>query len=165
VPNIDLQATITEIRPDGKETFVQNGFMRASIRKLSTGANNLWKQPSTLLNPIPSFTAADAAPMPSGRFARIAIPLYYEGHVYRAGSRIRVIIAAPNGQLPIWSFDQSIPAGTADISLATSPTLPSFLVLPVIPGLDAGAPMPPCGSLRNEPCRPYVKLVNQSAAR
>jgi predicted acyl esterase len=164
VPDVDLQATITEIRPDGKETFVQDGFMRASIRKLSTGSNNLWKQRSTLLNPIPSFTAADAAPMPAGRFARIAIPLYYEGHVYRAGSRIRVIIAAPNGQLPIWSFDQSVPAGTADISIAYSPSQPSFLVLPVIPGLDAGAPMPPCGVLRNEPCRPYVKLVNQTTA-
>jgi predicted acyl esterase len=165
VPDVDLQATITEIRPDGKETFVQDGFMRASIRKLSTGSDNLWKQPSTLLNPIPSFTAQDAAPMPAGRFVRVAIPLYYEGHVYRAGSRLRVIIAAPNGQLPIWSFDRSVPSGTADISIAYWPSRPSFLVLPVIPGLDAGAPLPPCGSLRNEPCRPYVKLVNETAAR
>ena len=162
VPNVDLQATITEIRPDGNETFVQNGFMRTSIRKLSTDANNLFKQRSTLLNPIPSFTSEDVSMMPRGRFVRVAIPLYYEGHVYRAGSRLRVIIAAPNGQLPIWSFNQSVPVGTADIAISTSPSQPSFLVLPVIPGLDAGAPMPPCGALRNEPCRPYVKLVNQS---
>ena len=27
-PNVDLQATISEIRPDGKETFVQNGWVR-----------------------------------------------------------------------------------------------------------------------------------------
>ena len=162
VPDVDLQATVTEIRPDGNETFVQNGFMRTSIRELSTDANNLFKQRSTLLNPIPSFTRADAAPMPSGRFVRVAIPLYYEGHAYRAGSRIRVIIAAPNGQLPIWSFDQSVPLGTADISIAYSPDRPSFLVLPVIPALNVGAPLPPCGVLRNEPCRPYVKLVNQT---
>ncbi|HJT36820.1 MAG TPA: CocE/NonD family hydrolase [Actinomycetota bacterium] len=165
VPVVDLQATITEIRPDGKEVFVQDGFMRSSIRKLSTGANNLWKQPSTLLNPIPSFTAADAAPMPAGRFALVPIPLYYEGHVYRAGSRIRVIIAAPNGDLPIWSFDESVPDGTANIAVSSSPAQPSFLVLPVIPGLDAQSPLPPCGSLRNEPCRPYVTLVNRTLAR
>ena len=28
-PNVDLQATITEVRPDGKETFVQSGWLRA----------------------------------------------------------------------------------------------------------------------------------------
>ena len=33
-PNVDLQATISEIRPDGKETFVQNGWVRANERKL-----------------------------------------------------------------------------------------------------------------------------------
>ena len=33
-PNVDLQVTVTEVRPDGKETFVQNGWLRASERKL-----------------------------------------------------------------------------------------------------------------------------------
>ena len=33
---------------------------------------------------------ADAAPLPKGRFTKVTVPLYYEGHVYRAGSRIRV---------------------------------------------------------------------------
>src|SRR3712207_8428059 len=29
----DLQATISEVRPDGAETYVQNGWLRASHRK------------------------------------------------------------------------------------------------------------------------------------
>ena len=33
-PNVDLQATISEVRPDGKETFVQNGWVRGNARKL-----------------------------------------------------------------------------------------------------------------------------------
>ena len=33
-PSVDLQATVTEVRPDGKETFVQSGWLRASVRKL-----------------------------------------------------------------------------------------------------------------------------------
>ena len=33
-PNVDLQATITEVRPDGKETFVQGGWLRGNERKL-----------------------------------------------------------------------------------------------------------------------------------
>ena len=59
-PDVDLQATISEVRPDGNETFVQNGWIRASERKLSTDSNNMFKRPSTALEPIPTFTAADA---------------------------------------------------------------------------------------------------------
>jgi len=162
-PDVDLQATISEVRPDGKETFVQNGYMRASIRKLSTDSDNLFKQPSTLLDPIPSFLETDASLMPSGKFVQVAIPLYYQGHVYRAGSRIRVTIAGPNGAQPIWSFSESVPAG--NVSIAFSPTQPSMLVLPVIPGLRAPTPLPPCPGLRNEPCRRYVRIVNGTASQ
>ncbi|HEX9774683.1 MAG TPA: CocE/NonD family hydrolase [Actinomycetota bacterium] len=164
-PDVDLQATISEVRPDGNETFVQNGYMRASERKLSTDAGNLFKTPSTLLNPIPSFLEADASPMPSGEFVKVAIPLYYQGHVYRAGSRIRVTIAAPNGAQPVWSFGETVPAGTAEVSIAFSPTQPSKLVLPVVPGFRAPTPLPPCPSLRNQPCRPYQAIVNGSASQ
>lgn len=162
-PDVDLQATVSEVRPDGNETFVQNGYMRASERKLSTDADNLFKHPSTLLNPVPSFLADDAEPMPQdGSFVRVAIPLYYQGHVYRAGSRIRVTIAGPNGAQPVWSFSKSVPDGTADVSISYSPSRPSTLVLPVVPGLQAPTPLPPCPSLRNQPCRPYQPIVNAS---
>ena len=55
---------------------------------------------------------------------KVTIPLYYEGHAYRAGSRIRVTIAAPNGTQPIWAFDQTQPAGTANVALANSKQMP-----------------------------------------
>jgi uncharacterized protein len=162
-PDVDLQATISEVRPDGNETFVQNGYMRASERALSTDSNNLFKQPSTLLNPIPSFTEADAAPMPSDSFVQVAIPLYYQGHMYRAGSRIRVTIAAANGAQPVWSFSETEPDGTSLVSILYSPTQPSTLVLPIVPGFRAPTPLPPCPSLRNQPCRPYQPIVNVAA--
>jgi predicted acyl esterase len=153
-PDVDLQATVSEVRPDGHETFVQNGWIRASERKLSTDANNIFKQPSTPLEPIPSFMASDAQPMPAGQSAEVVIPLYFEGHAYRAGSRIKLTIAAPNGTQPIWSFNQTQPApGTATESVAFSPSMPSSLVLPVAPGVSVPTGVPPCPSLRNEPCR------------
>lgn len=162
--DVDLQATISEVRPDGKETFVQNGWIRASERKLSTGTNNLLKQQSTLLNPIPTFTSADATPMPRGRFVLVAIPLYYEGHVYRAGSRIRLTISAPNGTQPVWSFSNTEPAlGTSSrVEIAMSPTMPSSLVLPVISIVSVPTGLPACPSLRNEPCRAYVPFSNDT---
>jgi predicted acyl esterase len=153
-PDVDLQAAVSEVRPDGHETFVQNGWLRASERKLATTSDNLFKQASTTTEPIPTFLAADTQPMPSSQFAEVTIPLYFEGHVYHAGSRVKVTIAAPNGTQPIWSFAETQPAGsTATESVAFSPTIPSSLVLPVAPGVSAPAGSPPCPSLRNEPCR------------
>jgi uncharacterized protein len=118
--------------------------------------------PSTLLQPVPSMLASDVQPMPAGKYVRVAIPLYYEGHVYRAGTRIRVTIAGVNGAQPIWSFQHTVPnKGTSKVSVLFSSTRPSNLVLPVIPGVDAqGTSQPPCPGLRNEPCRDYKALVN-----
>jgi uncharacterized protein len=162
-PDIDLQATISEVRSDGNEILVQNGWIRASERKLASGSNNMFQQPSTVLDPIPTFRAADAAPMPNGSFAEVVIPLYYEGHVYRAGSRIRVTISAPNGTQPVWSFGHTVPNGTATVSIALSTSMPSSLILPVIPGGKVPTSQPSCPSLRNEPCRNYVPIVNSVA--
>ena len=162
MPDVDLQATISEVRPDGNETFVQNGWIRASERTLATGANDMFRQRSRLLDPIPTFTAAATTPMPANQFVEVVIPLYYEGHAYRAGSRIRVTIAAPNGTQPVWSFGQTVPKGKSVVSVAFSRSLPSSLVLPVVPGVKVPNPLPPCPSLRNEPCRPYVPTVNRS---
>jgi predicted acyl esterase len=161
-PDVDLQATISEISADGNETFVQNGYLRASMRKLSTDANNPMHAPSTLLEPVPSMLASDVALMPRNKFVELAIPLYYSGHAYRAGSRIRVTIAAPNGAQPVWSFQHTVPVGTAEVAIGMGTKMPSSLVLPVIPGLDIPTSQPACPSLRNQPCRAYVPLVNRS---
>lgn len=163
-PDVDLQATISEVRPDGKETFVQNGWIRASERKLSTNASNMFKRLSTALEPIPTFTLADASPMPAGQFVKVVVPLYYQGHAYRSGSRIRVTIAQPNGTQPVWSFSQTTPTAGGSVSIAFSPSMPSSLILPVVPGARVPTPLPPCPSLRNQPCRPYRAIVNNTVA-
>jgi hypothetical protein len=153
-PSVDLQVTVSEIRPDGKETFVQTGWLRASERKLDTSK-------STLLEPVPSFREADVAPLPSGRFAKVTVPLYYEGHLYRAGSRIRITITAPGGDQPIWSFGDTNPVGTASVTLAYSGTKPSRVVLPVVSGVTSSTVLPPCPGLRGEPCRSYQPFTNR----
>jgi predicted acyl esterase len=147
-PDLDLQATITEVRPDGKETFVQSGWLRASERKLDP-------KRSTLLDPQPTFRRADVRPLPRGRYAEVTIPLYYEGHVYRAGSRVRVIVSAPVGDQPIWAFKYLTPAGRARVSIARSSRMPSRLILPLVRGVSVPTGLPPCPGLRGEPCRTY----------
>jgi hypothetical protein len=155
-PNVDLQATVSEVRPDGKETFVQNGWVRGNERKLDP-------EKSTPLEPVLSLREADVSPLPPNEFVPVTIPLYYEGHAYRAGSRIRVTIAAPNGTQPIWAFDQAEPEGTAQVAIAYGKDTPSNLLLPVVPGLSVPTGLPPCPGLRGEPCREYQPFANQPA--
>jgi predicted acyl esterase len=155
-PNVDLQATVTEVRPDGKETFVQGGWLRGDERKLDS-------RKSTPLEPVLSLRKRDVSPLPSNRFVPVTIPLYYEGHAYRAGSRIRITIAAPNGDQPIWSFGDAEPKGHANVAIAYSKSMPSSLTLPVIPGVKAPTGLPPCPGLRGEPCRDYKPLANRAA--
>jgi uncharacterized protein len=157
-PTVDLMATITEVRPDGKETFVQNGWVRGKMRKLD-------KANSTLLEPVLSLRARDMKPMPRGRFAKVVIPLYYQGHAYRADSRIRLTISDPNGDQPIWAFEETLPKGKthANVAIAHSKSRPSRLILPVVPGVDVPTDLPPCPGLRGEPCRDYEAVENRDA--
>jgi len=149
-PSVDLQATVTEVRSDGKEEFVQNGWLRTDERKLDATK-------STPLEPVLSLRAKDVQPMPKNRFVPVTIPLYYEGHAYRAGERIRVIITAPNGDQPIWSFSEPVPklGQTAKVAISSSPKQPSSLVLPTVSGVDVSSTLPPCPGLRGEPCRDF----------
>jgi hypothetical protein len=155
-PSVDLQVTVSEVRPDGQETFVQGGWLRASRRKLDA-------RRSTLLQPVPSLKRADAEPLPRGRFAKVDVPLSYQGHVYRAGSRVRITITAPGGDQPVWAFGDTTPAtGTASVTLAYAKDTPSRLILPDVPGISVPTGLPPCPSLRGQPCRAYVPFANRA---
>jgi predicted acyl esterase len=154
--NVDLQATISEVRPDGLETFVQNGWARGNERKLDG-------KKSTPLEPVLSLRKSDVSPFPRGRFVKVTIPLYYEGHAYRAGSGIRLTIAAPGGSQPIWAFADAQPKGKAKVAIGFSKQMPSKLLLPVVPGVEVPTGLPPCPGLRGEPCRAYRPFSNRVA--
>jgi uncharacterized protein len=145
-PDVDLQVTVSEVRPDGRETYVQSGWLRAGLRKLDS-------RKSTLLTPVLTLRRDDYAKLPKGRFTELTVPLYYEGHMYRAGSRIRVTITAPNGDQPVWAFAETVPRGRDRVTVAFSRKQPSRLILPRVPGITAPTPLPACGALRGEPCR------------
>jgi uncharacterized protein len=148
--DVDLQATISEVRPDGKEVFVQGGWLRASMRKLD-------RRKSTPLAPILSLRKRDVKPMPRKRFARVTIPLYYEAHPYRAGSRVKVTISGVHGDQPIWAFNRAKPRkGSTRVAIASSKRKPSRLVLPAVPGIEVPGALPPCPGLRGQPCRDFA---------
>lgn len=165
-PDVDFLVTVSEIDAQGNETFVQNGYLRGSMRKLETSSTGMFKEPSTLLEPHPSLRVGDDEPMPSDEFTKVTVPLYFSGHPYRAGTRIRVVVSAPNGSQPIWHFKHTRPELGSDpptVTVAFSQSEPSRLVLPVIPDQTIPVGQPPCGSLRNQPCRPFSPTVNQTS--
>jgi predicted acyl esterase len=152
--NVDLQATVSEVRPDGKETFVQGGWLRTEARVLD-------EERSTLLQPVPTYARRDVTKLPKGKWTKVSVPLYYQGHVYRQGSSIRVTVQAPGGDQPVWAFAEADPAGqTPWVAIAHSKKQPSRLVLPVSNAIEAPTELPPCPSLRGQPCRDYVPFAN-----
>ncbi len=149
----DLQVTLSEVRPDGNETYVQNGWLRASHRKLDA-------KHSTATDPVPTHLKRDAAPLPKGRFTLVRVPLFAVAHAFRAGSRIRVTVQAPGGDRPRWDF-ASVDRGRTTNTIGLGGALASRLVLPVLAGVSAnGTPLPGPTALRGEPNRLYVAAAN-----
>ena len=164
--DVDFQVTISEVDANGNETFVQGGWVRGSLRAMATDADNPWKLVPTETQRFLTLREADRRPMPDDEFTKVVVPIYFHGHPYRAGTRIRVVISAPNGDQPIWSFEHPQPAsGTTTVDVQHGAASPGRLVLPVIAGATAPAGQPECGVLRNQPCRPFAPTVNTIGGR
>jgi predicted acyl esterase len=146
----DLQVTLSEVRPDGTERYIQNGWLRLSHRKLDT-------ELSTELAPFHTDTEADARPVPRGRFVPVRVQIFPFTYSFRAGSRIRLTIQAPGGDRPLWTFDTPTAKKAATVAIARDRRHLSRVVLPVVPANPALSAAPaPCPSLRAEPCRTYI---------
>lgn len=148
----DLQVTLTEVRPDGEETFVSAGWLRLSHRKIDP-------KRSTETDPLQTHLKRDAQPLTPDDPVAARIEIFPVVHAFRAGSRIRVTLSAPGGELPEWKFE-TIETGSTKVRVVLGGKRPSALVLPVVTGAAAGAPRPPCNVLRGQPCRPYVPAAN-----
>ncbi len=148
----DLQVTVTEVRPgETGEEYVTSGFLRSSDRTLSSA--------STLLDPIPTYLASDRRSLPTGHFTLLRIPVDPIAHTFRPGTRLRIVISAPGGDRPSWTFDT--PA-THNSVIDTVALGGSSLVVNEVPGVVPTSTLPACGALRGEPCRAYSRLNNQT---
>jgi putative CocE/NonD family hydrolase len=139
-----LQATITEIRPDGQEVYVNRGWLTASHRKLD-------EQASTATMPVQTHREADVEPLVPGEPTLVRIEVFPFGYVFRAGSRIRLIIDTPS-QTGGWNF-QPVANGGVN-SILHDAEHPSELVLSAIPKRRAEEGYPACDTVLNQPCRP-----------
>lgn len=143
-PDADLQATVTEVRPDGQEVYVQRGWLRLSHRAVDEA-----KSSPTL--PVHPFTAEAQQNVPLGEPVLARVEVMPFTHVFREGSRLRVWLDTPS-VTGMWGFLHSpLPAA---ISVLHNAEHPSRLVLGVMPGERARTALPPCGTVASETCRP-----------
>jgi putative CocE/NonD family hydrolase len=148
-PDTDVQVTLSEVRPDGQELFVENGWLRLSDRRLDA-------KRSTVLRPYHPYTQADSAQLTPGRPTPARIEMLPFDHVFRAGSAIRLSIDAPGGWFQITPL-------AATNTLYHQPLMDSKLVLGWLPGATAHAAPPACDTLLNQPCRPNSTPVPEGS--
>ena len=153
-PVTDLQVTVTEVRPgETQEEYVTSGFLRSSDR---------WQGPtSTVLDSVPTYLAADRRNLPRGHFTLVRVPVDPIAHTFRVGTRLRIVISAPGGDRPSWTFDTPATGGGVVDTVALGGPQGSSLVVNEVGGVVPTADLPACGALRGEPCRAYAPLGNQ----
>jgi putative CocE/NonD family hydrolase len=140
----NLQATITEVRPDGQEVYVARGWLNASQRKLDGRAS----KPTM---PVQTNLEVDLQPLVPGEPTLMRLAVLPFDHVFRAGSRIRLVIDTPS-QTGGWNFEPLANAGIN--SILHDPKHPSKIVAGSVRGASARAGYPVCDTLLNQPCRP-----------
>jgi predicted acyl esterase len=138
----DVQVTLTEVRPDGQEMFVQRGWLRLSNRAQAPNA--------TPLRPITIDTPDAIQPLLPDVPVLGRVELNKFAHAFRIGSRLRVWIDTPS-QAGGYIFSPfSVPSA---VTIWHDPDHVSILRL----GQRKGVYIPPkravCGHVLQQPCR------------
>jgi hypothetical protein len=138
-PDIDVEVTISEIRIDGTEVYVQSGWLRASHRALDIRQGQLY-------DPLHTHLEADATAIDGD--VTLIVEIFPVAHAFRAGSRIRLTIDTPGGTRPEWQFEVLRTTDPVSITAGTL-SLPMVFGVPLPDGYPACSP-----GLRSQPCRP-----------
>jgi predicted acyl esterase len=152
-PDTDIEVIISEVRPDGQDQYVQAGWLDVAQRKLAPAGNG--PEQSSDLRPYQAHTQAGYDPLALRKRVYARVELFPFEHVFRKGSSIRITIGSATGTAQstgVWGLS-GLPAPFSD-TVYTSPSQQSEVVLGLIPGATAKVPLPTCGSIIGEPCRP-----------
>jgi len=157
VQDADLEVNLSEVLPDGQERYIQSGWLRASYRKLTPAATELWPEPSLLFQ--------HATPLVVGKWEQVRVAIAGFAHPFRKGSRIRIAVDTPGDSRADWRFDLLPFAHPVTYDIAHAKAFASSIALPVLAGVEipAGKALPPCTALRGQQCRTFNEIANQPA--
>lgn len=141
--DVDIQVTVSEVRPDGQEVYVQRGWLRASHRALDEAR-------STPLTPYHPHTAESVVDMPPAVPQLLRVEILPMSHTFRAGSSLRLYVEQPS-YTGMWGF---LNLKTPQlVSIHQGGDVTSKLVLGVLTDADVLEEYPDCAAIHSQPCR------------
>lgn len=154
----NIEVTITDVRADGTEVIVQSGTFNVAHR------NGILEDESDTFLIEYTYTAQDLAPpLIPGEFVEIKVPIRPFAHPFRAGSRLRLIVDTPGRDTPLWKFENPEYDGDVWHSVARGGDMMSYLLLPIVAGIETPEGLPGCPALRGQICRDYEPFTNETA--
>lgn len=156
--DVDLQVTLSDVRPDGNEMLVQSGWLRASGRALDPAA-------STPLRPYHPFTAP--VPLRAGTLTEVRVEIGPFAHAFRAGSRLRLSVAGPGGATDAYPWQFGALPGGFPVTIAHDTAHPSSVMLPAValpPSARLPRSWPSCARTAMQPCRRIFTVDRYSDA-
>ncbi len=156
VSEMDVQVTLTEVRPDGQELYIQSGWLRLGHRASEVGDDH---------RILRTYAEADHEPMPIGEWVSARVQVHSVAHPVREGSQLRVIVSTPGRDHGTWEFEPpAYEAGEAPtFELGVGGAHASSLFMSALPGIDIPEELPDCDGLRGQVCRPYAFVMNVAA--
>ena len=150
----EFEVTLSELRPDGTEMLVQNGWLRASQKALLAE--------STETMPLLSNYESDNSLATPGEWTDARVLIFPFAHVFRAGSQIRVSVHSPGGNMARWTLETKPELDGSTVDIGHNSVQPSSVVLPLVAIPKWYEPtVPRCPSLRGQPCRPVEAFTNR----
>ncbi len=119
----DFFVKVQDVDPAGASTYVANGILRASHRKLATPPYDYMGLPWN------SSLQADVQPMLKDEPTELRFALFPTSYLFRRGHRIRVTVTGSDLNLGVSPKVSPAPV----ISLHRSAAHPSSVILPIIP--------------------------------
>ena len=122
-PDLDVFVYLEEVAPDGKSTYLTEGDLRASHRKLSQAPFNNFGLP------YQSHLQTDLEPIPAGEPFELVFSLIPTSYHFHAGSRIRITVAFAD----LGNFDTPVLDPAPVLQLLRDANHASYVEMPVIP--------------------------------
>ena len=148
---VQVQVTLTEVRPDGIEVHIQSGWLDLGHRAATRGDD---------LRLHRTYAKEDYESFPVDEWVKIQVAIPSFAHPLRQGSSLRLMVSSPGRNHGTWEFEAPAYDGTPTFHLGRGGSHASTLILTTLPGIDVADGLPECPSLRGQPCRDYRPVDN-----
>lgn len=133
-PDVNVYAVLEDVSPDGRSTYVTDGRLRASWRKLAPPP---WGESPEHWHPG---YARDIVPLPPGKPTELIFDFYATSYVVRAGHRLRVSLATSLGKP--WEAPPLARGKRVTLTVYRDARHPSAITIPVVgPRRYLGSPL------------------------